>query len=342
MGTIWRSPGFELNDLGYLRNADRIMQFVWVGYRIFNPLGIFRRISINGNQWNGWNFGGEKLFAGGNINGGGQLLNYWGFYTGINREADGLSTTTLRGGPALRYEGAWNNWFDIYSDSRQKWQVSLGGFNHWNDDHLTRIQNYRISFSFKPTNMINFSINPFYRSALDDNQYVDTVEKNGKAHYILARLNQKTLGIVFRLNVCLFPGLTIQYYGQPFVSAGTYHRFKKVTDPRNPRYDQRYHWFSGSEISYNSAENVYEIDEDGDGREDYSIEFPDFNFKQFRSNLVIRWEYRPGSLLYLVWSQGRTGFDDFGDFSAGRDLRDLFRVTPENVFLIKINHWFSL
>lgn len=342
IGGLWRSPELELNDLGYLRYADRILQYIWVGYRIYNPIGIFRRISVNANQWQGWNFGGEKLFTGANINGGGQFVNYWGFHTGINREAKGLSLSALRGGPALWYEGAWNNWFNIYSDSRKKWQVSISGFNSWNDDKITRVQNYRISFSLKPTNMINLSINPFYSNTRDDNQYVDTIEKNGDNRYILAQLDQKTLGIVFRFNICLFPGLTLQYYGQPFVSAGRYQRFKKVTDSRNPRYDKRYHVFSGSEISYDAENEEYRIDEDRDGNTDYTIDFPDFNFKQFRSNLVIRWEYQPGSLVYLVWSQGRTGIDEYGDFSAGRDLRDLFRVSPENVFLIKINHWFSL
>lgn len=341
-GGIWRSPGLELNDIGFLQQADRVMEFIWVGYRIFNPVGIFRRVNINANLWNGWNFGGEKLFAGGNINGGAQFLNYWGFHTGINRSQGGISPSALRGGPALRNEGGWNNWFGIYSDSRKTWQIELGGFHHWDDDRVSNSRNLRLSLYLKPGNSLNISLNPFYSVRTNNLQYVDIYDFNGSDRYVLAKLDQKTLGIVLRINVSLTPELTIQYYGQPFISAGSYSRFKRITHPRAKRYEDRFHTFTENEISYHADEEQYEVDENRDGGIDYRIDLPDFNFKQFRSNLVIRWEYHPGSQLYLVWSQGRTGSDSFSDFSLHRDFEDLFSIVPDNVFLLKVNHWFSL
>ncbi|MFQ5605337.1 MAG: DUF5916 domain-containing protein, partial [bacterium] len=112
-GFMWRSPGLELNDLGFLRQADRLMQWTWAGYRWNKPFAIFRSLRANFNQWTGWNFGGEKVFAGGNMNGGGQFKNYWWFWMGFNRNAASLSTSALRGGPAMKFPGSWNQWFNM-------------------------------------------------------------------------------------------------------------------------------------------------------------------------------------------------------------------------------------
>jgi len=342
LGGIWRSPGLELNDVGYLQQADRAMQFFWIGYRNLTQTSIFRRMSLNINQWNGWNFGGERLFTGGNINGGGQFTNYWEFWMGINREGDGLSTWLLRGGPTMRYEGGWNTWYNISSDSRKSWQVEFGGFNHLNDDQISKRQDLWLELFLKPSARFNLSIGPFYNINKNNLQYVDTVEKDDEDRYILSRLYQKTFGLVFRLNYSITPELSIQYYGQPYISAGEYSQFKRVTDSRAAQYDDRFREFAESEISYDMEEELYQVDENGNGIIDYTFDLPDFNFKQFRSNLVVRWEYRAGSILYLVWSQAATVEDSHGDFALARDMKHLITSSQENIFLLKLNYWFSL
>ena len=88
--------------------------------------------------------------------------------------------------------------------------------------------------------------------------------------------------------------------------------------------------------------NTYEVSENNNSQIDYSFWNPDFNFSQFRSNLVLRWEYRPGSQLYLVWSQERTGYSMPGINSVNEVMRDLGNVSPSNIFLVKINYWFSI
>lgn len=93
-----------------------------------------------------------------------------------------------------------------------------------------------------------------------------------------------------------------------------------------------------NEIQYDSGARQYQIDEDGNGATDYAFGKPDFNFRQLRSNLVIRWEYHPGATLFVVWSQERTGAAPDGRFAFTDDLKGLFNVYPSNVFLIKINH----
>jgi hypothetical protein len=165
---------------------------------------------------------------------------------------------------------------------------------------------------------------------------------NDDPRYLFAELDQKTLSFTFRLNFTLNPELSLEYYGQPFVSAGRYKNFKRITDTDANRFEDRYHVFSTSEISYSLPDNTYNIDENNDATTDYSFSNPDFNFRQFRSNLVIRWEYLPGSTLFLVWSQGRTSTAPDGSFSYGNDMKDLFRVVPHNVFLLKFSYWFSL
>jgi hypothetical protein len=170
---------------------------------------------------------------------------------------------------------------------------------------------------------------------------VNTLANNGESRYIFGRLDQKTLGITMRLDYSVTPNLSLQYYGQPFVSAGKYKEFKRITSPRADRYEDRFQIFA-SEIQFDEQKGAFNVDENLNGIPDYTFSNPDFNFRQFRSNFVMRWEYIPGSTLFLVWSQGRTGFESQGEFSFRNDLKNLFSVYPDNVFLIKLNRWFSL
>jgi len=341
VGGLWRSPGFETNDLGYLRQADQIMSFVWIGYRINNPVGIFRRVNINTNGWQGWNFGGDRLFVGGNINGGAQFLNYWGFHGGINRQQSGLSPWFLRGGPMARYMGSWNSWFNIYSDERKDWRIRLNPSMNKSDDGISRSYRFRFSLFYRINDRLNINLDPFYRDRIENLQYVDTPEFNNEDRYIFGEMHQETFGVVFRLNYSLTPDLSIQYYGQPFVSAGKYSKYKRITNPRAAG-KERYTVFKENQIAYNEEDELFWVDENIDGASDYGFEKPDFNYKQFLSNLVVRWEYLPGSTVYLVWSQTRTGYEEVGRFSLNNDMQNLFTSVPDNVWLVKMNYWFSL
>ncbi|MFH1941940.1 MAG: DUF5916 domain-containing protein, partial [bacterium] len=341
VGSSWRSPGLELNDMGYVRQSDLIMEFAWAQYRLWEPFSIFRSFNINLNQWRGWNFSGENTFDGGNTNMNMQFKNYWEFGMGIGLNAEGLSQSSLRGGPALVYPGRVNNWFSIETDSRKPFQVELDGSNSWSRDGFSHSHSIRPEITWRPMNAFSLSLNPFYSINKDDLQYVETIE-DGENRYIFGRIDQKTLGLVMRFTYNITPSLTIQYYGQPFVSAGKYSHLKRITEPRAKAYGDRFHTYAGNEIQYDVNDEEYRIDEDLDGTVDYAVGNPDFNFRQFRSNLVIRWEYTPGSTLFLVWSQGRTGFESMGDFSFRNDMRNLFEVYPHDVFLIKLSRWFSL
>jgi hypothetical protein len=197
---------------------------------------------------------------------------------------------------------------------------------------------YYGEINFKPTNSISISFDPDYGIQNSELQYVSTTGSNGNPLYLFGKLDQKTLSFTFRINYTINPELSIEYYGQPFVSAGKYSAFKKITQPDADKFKERFHEYTPEELTYDSSTNTYNVN---DG-ETFSFGNPDFNFRQFRSNLVFRWEYLPGSTIYLVWSQGRTSNDTNGLFSYGTDMKDLFKITPHNVFLIKFSYWFAL
>jgi hypothetical protein len=205
-----------------------------------------------------------------------------------------------------------------------------------------RSQAYWLGFEARPFNALSISLEPEITGINKTLQYVSTTEMEDESRYVFGAIDQKIVSFTFRLNYTFTPELSLEFYGQPFVSAGSYNEFKRITDTNAGEFSDRYHVFTEKELSYKEAENLYVIDENTDGTPDYSFSNPNFNFRQFSSNLVLRWEYLPGSTLFFVWSQGRTGSDTHGDFDYGNEMNDLFSVKPHNVFLVKLSYWFSL
>jgi len=340
-GGLWRSPGFEINDIGFLRQADRILNFFWIGYRENSPMGIFRNFRINLNQWHGWNFDGDQMFVGANLNGGLEFINYWGVNLGTNREQDGLSPGLLRGGPMAKFLGGWNTWFNLYSDSRKKLQTRGFISQYKNDDGIsTRISGQGGLF-YILSDQMNISVDPFYTYRIENLQYIDNLEFNDEDRYVFGKLKQNTFGFIFRINYSPTPDLSIQYFGQPFTSTGKYTNIKQITNPRG-KGSERYTMYTDDQLSYNAADEVYYVDENRDGSNDYSFDLPDYNWNEFLSNLVVRWEYKPGSTFFLVWSQNRDYSSVDPTFSVKNNMSDLFSSRPTNVFLMKMNYWLSM
>ena len=227
----------------------------------------------------------------------------------------------------------------VTSDQRKKLFVS-GTVNRAFDPNGEFDQRvFGLAVTYRPTGALNLSISPQWNLRDPTMQYVGTAASAAGPRYVLASLQQRTLSLTARVNYSITPSLTVQFYGQPFVSAGRYSEFKQVTDPRAAAFASRFRVLGAAELA--RAHGRLVVDENQDGTSDYSLRDPDFGFREFRSNLVVRWEYSPGSTLFVVWSQGRTGVDGNGSFSAGGGLRDLFEVAPNNVFLVKISRWLS-
>jgi len=335
----FRSPGLEFNDVGYLRQADEIQQLFWLRYRKFKPFSVFRWASVNFTEYISWDFGWENTNKGVDLNSSGQFKNYFSVGTDINYAGAALSRGELWGGPALLLPPVLS--FSAYaeSDSRKKliFKASTGhsyGENGYVDSHK-----YILEITYKPTNTLFFSIIPQYNAGFNRIQYVNTILFNNEPQYIMAGLYRKSFDLSIRVNVSITPEISLQYYAQPFIFAGEYKDYKKTTNPQHPEFSDRYHQFTSSEIAYMKSWDGYYVDEDQDGN-GYGFYKPDFHYLQYRSNAVFRWEYKTGSSLYLVWSQGKTGIEQNGDMIFDQYISELWKTNPRNDFMLKVSYLF--
>ena len=338
----WVSPGLELNGVGYMRVADKFLLFSDLSYHHWKPIGIFNEITISGYKWDVWNFGKEKLNSGFTLGLNFRFKNFWTLSSSWELIDQELDVTALRGGPALRIPSQWFHVTRLTTDSRKNIV-----FNFYHHDHFGKyddmLMNYSsIGIDWKPNRSFQFSFQPAYYIDEYNLQFVNKINLENDSRYVLGRIKLDRFSLTTRIYYNVTPKLTIQYYAQPFLSSGNYSRFKYATNTHSDSYTNRFHEYSVGEIVYNKSSNIYNIDENKDGEMDYSFINPNFNFFQFRSNLVIRWEFGRGSTLFLVWSQDRTGFDSLGEFHLFDDANGLFGIKPDNVFLVKVSKWFSI
>ncbi len=233
-----------------------------------------------------------------------------------------ISNTFLRGGPSFRIPGGWNYWVNVETDNRKKLSFGLYHNQRWGFHNSADRQYYGVYTRYQPTDGLRVSFQPNLTNRFNMLQYMTKETFEAEDRYIFGSIDQVTIDLTMRIDLTLSPNLTIQYYGAPFISAVDYHDPKYITDPHADNFYDRF----SEDVSFSE--------------EDFENDY-DFNFRQFRSNLVLRWEYRPGSLLYLVWTQGRTEEVETGSFSYGSDFNDLFSAHPHNVFLVKLSYLFG-
>ncbi|MCE7925457.1 MAG: hydrolase [Haliscomenobacteraceae bacterium CHB4] len=342
-GVTWRSPEFEPNDVGFLLAADEINHFTWAGYQIQKPFSIFRNCRINYNHWARWDFGGQFLNSTFNTNAHAWFKNNWYIGSGMNWNPLDISNNALRGGSSLRRPPGMSTWAYLETDNRKKVSFSLNTSFAWGFGETVRAQDYSGGVNFQPLDALRIGLYPGYSHYWrKQDQYVAQADLDGELRTIVSEVKQRSFSLTARLNYNITPDLTVQYYGQPFIFRALYQNYGYVTDPLNKTYDARFHRYGAQEISF--AGDQYFVDENGDGATDYAFGKPDFNFIQFRSNLVVRWEYIPGSEVYLVWSQGSTP-DAYADLDTPllRSLLDnVFEQKPQNIFLVKFTYRFLL
>jgi hypothetical protein len=335
----WKSPGIELNDIGFISDADQINQSLWVGYFLWDPFSIFREMDMGLSQWAVFDFGGNLNYKGLNFNFNTRFRNYWSLNSGVNLALGGLSNNALRGGPSMLIPANLISYLRIQSDERKKLNYELNVDQNWSDEKSNRTQGYGLELSYRPFDALSTSLYANFNLSERDLQYITTINHEQGNRYIFGAIRQNTLIMSLRLNLSITPNLTLQYWGQPFISVGKYRGFKKITNPHAEQYPDRFRTFTSEEIAFNDTSLMYNItDEDG---LNYSFYNPDFNFKEFKSNLVIRWEFVPGSTLYIVWSQGRSGYHPDGVFDIKQEINDLLEARPYDIFLIKISYRFG-
>jgi hypothetical protein len=340
-GLTVRSPGLELNDIGFMLTSNEINHFTWAGLHYQTPFLIFRNARLNYNHWSRWDYSGKFLYQAFNLNSHATFKNNWQTGTGLTWNPYDISNNALRGASAIRRPADIGHNVYVTSDYRKKVYVSLNVFNFWGFENTVTGNDVSLSLSFQPLDALRMNIGgsySYYERRQD--QFVSNITYKNTLRTIVSEVKQNTLRFTGRLIYNLTPELTIQYYGQPFITRPLYNKFAYVSSPLAKQYNDRFHAFKSNEISLSNGE--YNVDENADGITDYSFSKPDFNFVQFRSNLVVRWEYRAGSELYLVWSQGNTP-----DASSDLDtpiikslFNNAFAEQARNIFLVKWTYRF--
>ena len=312
----YQSPGFEPNDLGFVQRTDWIPQNSWLQIKWEKPRKYVRTVRINFNQWAAFNFGGDVLNNGLNFNAHWTFQNQWSSGFGINANFRTLDDRKTRGGPGVYNNPGWSSWQYWSSNDRKvvafTWNSSFGK----NPSGYWRFVNLEPGVTIRPISAFSASLGIALNRNTEDAQWVRNLEVDGRTRYVFGHFHQTTASMTTRINYTVTPNLSLQVYAQPFLSAGVYTGYKELVRPRAERHPDRY------------APFAYQGN-------------ADFNVLSFRTTNVLRWEYKPGSALFVVWQQGREGFRQRGDFQFGRDFGDAFSTPSTNRFLVKLAYWFN-
>jgi hypothetical protein len=334
----WLSPGLELNDLGYMNTADAINQENEVAYFVNKPVSVFRTYKIDLEQFNAWNFNGTYLGSGGHLAFTSEFRNQWSLGLNLILHSAAMDTKILRGGYDMMMPYSLLTFGGIKTDYSKKVAVGLDYSYEYRGNSSAVSYELKPGITYRPFRTFKIGVNADLINNRDNLQYVATEDYLSEKRYILGTIDQKTVGLTLRLDLNITPEFSIQYYGSPFISRGTYSDFKYVTDPVADDYNDRFSMYNNVVL----ADGNYQLDENGDMLPDYSISNPDFNFHQFRSNFVAKWEYRLGSTIYFVWSSERTGNTGYSQATYGESYKELRSIFPKNTFIVKFNYWFSL
>jgi hypothetical protein len=345
------SPGFEVNDLGFMGRVDYRNLGSGVSYNNHEPGKLLRAYNLFAGTNHAWNHGGDKIwtsfFNQVTLN----FTNLWSLYAGGEYDPSAIDDRLTRGGPRGRQPTQWGGWTQINTDQRKTVSYSLNADYYGDQDH-GYAKDLSIGLDGRPSSSVHVTFSPGLSLFHNTIQYVRAATdplatSTYGRRYVLADLYQTTLSATTRVEWTLSPLLSFQLYAQPFASAGRFKGFKELATPGTREYNV-YGRDNGSTVTPvtdpTSGKIVsYTVDPDGATglAPQFSIGNPDFRTHSLRGNAVVRWEYRPGSALFFVWQQERSDFLPFeGDFRTGRDTRDIFG-RPANVFLVKATYWFA-
>ncbi|MGH7565751.1 MAG: DUF5916 domain-containing protein [Gemmatimonadota bacterium] len=338
-----RSPGFEINDLGFQTRTD----FVWlhgnVQRRWTEPTSRYRYLQVRVGAQNRTNFDGDleerqlhwSAFA--------ELPNYWQISTFNLVRPSAFDPRATRGGPVVKSPGHGFHSLFVATDSRKRFVASVEPTFTWIEEGYREYALF-LNFTFKPASNISLSLGPYFEHAESSAQFVTSVEDATAeaffgSRYVFSDLDQNTVSMDTRLEWTFTPRMSLELFLQPFFSTNEFSRFKEFAAPRT--LDKLVYGEDMGAIA--RSDGVYSVDPDGTGpAETFTFDEPDFSFSSLRGNLVYRWEYIPGSTLFLVWTQDRNNELGVGDFDLGRDVDELFSSASDNVFLIKATYWLGI
>ena len=312
------SPGFETNDVGFLQRTDIISTHAVMQFTDQNPTAHFRERNLWFGTWNNRNFDHNTLERGAFVEGFGTFTNYWTSNNSFFWTGEAFNDRTTRGGPLVRTPASWSWDGSVGSDNRKTFTAQLnahadgardGSYNH----------TLGVALTARPHSNLQLSVGPSLTRLHDHTQYVTTIADPSAtatygARYVFADLEQRTFALETRADWTLTSRLSFQLYLQPFIASGDFHDYHALAAARTRDYTP----FA------------------------YAGTSPDFNFRSVRGNAVVRWEFRPGSALYVVWNENRADVAPLGDFRLRRDLRAIPGAPSHDVFLVKFSYWLPL
>lgn len=312
------SPGFETNDAGFMQRTDVISSHALMQWGHQRPTALFRERRVWFGAWNNRNFGGDTIERGFFADAFGVLTNYWTAGAALFVTPGSFSDRLTRGGPLVRTRASWNSDLSLGSDDRKIFNFSLSGHFEGNRDG-SYVRSGGLSLNARPSSNLQISVSPYFTRSHDYTQYLAAVADPAAGatygkRYLFADLEQRSFEIGTRADWTLTSKLSFQLYMQPFIASGDYHDVHALARARSADY-----------LPYTGPA--------GD---------PDFNFRSVRASAVVRWEFRPGSALYVVWNENRADVAPLGDFRLRRDFRAIPTAPSHDVFLVKMTYWLPL
>jgi len=337
------SPGFEINDVGFQNAADSRGISDLVMYQENTPSKLYRNFTLFTFSNLSWNYGGDLTYSGHAVHAEGLLRNYWSGYVRTNWYPGSYDDRLTRGGPLTKFPAGGN--FEVRVDSDGRKSVTYGArlLTAW-DEAGGAIRQVNGDLSLRPTSSLRITFEPGLKWNRDMAQYVATetdplATATYGARYVFATIEQTTLNLDTRVDWTFSPKLSLQFYAQPLVVTGDYTDLKELRAARTYDFDV----YGRDRGTVTPVPGGNDVDPDGGGSAPaFFVPNQNFNFRSLIGNAVLRWEYRPGSTLFLVWQQNRETTAPEGDFDFFRDVKGIFRTGPENVLALKVTYWLGL
>jgi hypothetical protein len=336
------SPGFEPNDLGFATQTDRAGAHGLVQLRKLSPDGLTRARRLTLAKWWTFNYARECQGDGVQATAGVQARNYWQLDATLGKSWNTWDDKLTRGGPTVIRPGIESLSLVLTSDARKRLWGSLSA-SLSNREFGSRSRQYLATLNLRPWTALSLSATPSLLTSHTVAQYLATVSDPTAvatygARYVFGTLDQTELAVPLRANLVLSPRLSLQLYTQALLSSGSYPAIRQLATPRTYAFQA-----FGAEVgSIGLAPDglAYVIDPDGTGpATSFRLPVPDFNLKSLRVNAVLRWEFRPGSAAYVVWTQRRRDGSNPGAFALGHDLGRLLDAPPDDVLMVKLAWW---
>ncbi|MDQ3281996.1 MAG: carbohydrate binding family 9 domain-containing protein [Acidobacteriota bacterium] len=312
------SPGYETNDAGFMVRTDIVSSHALLQYVNDNPVKGFRSRTGWAGVWQSRNFAGDTIERGGLVDVQATFANYWTSRAALFVSPGSFSDRLTRGGPLVRTPSGWSSDLSVETDERKSLIANVTAHLEHSDDG-SYVRTTGIELAAQPRTNLRLSVAPTYSRSHNATQYVTAFNDAAAAdtygrRYVFAHLEQHSFELATRADWTLSPTFSLQLYVQPFVAAGDYHDYTSLAAARTRNFAP-YAGFTGN---------------------------PDFNFRSVRGSAVARWEFRPGSALYVVWNENRAEVEPVGDFSVSRDLRAIPTAPSHDVFLVKVSYWLPM